>query len=87
MADEALKQTAGGSRPIYKKGLLNGRGFVRFTRGASDGTSGQYLEMQTTSTSGIPGFSVNPFTSNTNTYTIFLVARTQQATAGLSSLL
>lgn len=55
MAVEALVQTTGGSQPVWKKELLNGRGFVRFTRGSTDGTSGQFLEMHSTAASGTPG--------------------------------
>ena len=75
MAPESLRQASAGSQPVYKKALVNGRGAVRFTRGAVDGTSGKYLQMETTATSGTAGFTTNPFTANT--YTIFLVARTQ----------
>jgi hypothetical protein len=83
MADEALKQATAGYAPIYKKNILNGRGVVRFSRTAHDGSAGKYLEMHTSSSSGTRGFAVNPFTANSNSYTILMVARTRQDNAGV----
>lgn len=81
MAVEALMQSDAAQKPVYKREVLNRRGVVRFTRNNTDGTQGQFLQMETTSSSGTAGFTTNPFTSNSNSYTIFLVARTVQATS------
>jgi hypothetical protein len=77
MAAEALKQSTAGSRPVYKKGIVNNRGVVRFSRTNVDGSAGKFLQMETSSTSNAAGFTTNPFASNK--YTIFLVSRVQQA--------
>jgi len=75
MAVEALKQSSTASQPVYKKGLINDRGAVRFTRSAVDGTGGTFLQMETTASSSTAGFTASPFADDK--YTIFLVARTQ----------
>eukprot|EP00286_Rhodomonas_abbreviata_P001437 CAMPEP_0181288776 /NCGR_PEP_ID=MMETSP1101-20121128/524_1 /TAXON_ID=46948 /ORGANISM="Rhodomonas abbreviata, Strain Caron Lab Isolate" /LENGTH=896 /DNA_ID=CAMNT_0023392943 /DNA_START=287 /DNA_END=2977 /DNA_ORIENTATION=+ len=79
MAVEALVQSTTNRQPVFKTNTLNGRGVVRFSRTGTNGTIGDFLQMETTSASGTPGFSTNPFTSNSNSYTIFLVARTRQS--------
>jgi hypothetical protein len=78
LAPEALIQSTSGSQPVYKKGVLNNRGIVRFTRSAVDGSGGNFLQMETTATSGTAGFTTSPFSSGK--YTLFLVARTQPGT-------
>jgi len=75
---------------VYKDNVLNGFGVVRFTRGASDGTSGKYLEMYKRCTSAdcsaadtTPGFVTdwtNSQTTATSTaFTIFMVLKTYQS--------
>mmetsp|Transcript_88914 Transcript_88914/g.236969 ORF Transcript_88914/g.236969 Transcript_88914/m.236969 type:complete len:1183 (+) Transcript_88914:27-3575(+) len=86
---EALMQTTSASQPIYKKSVLNGRGVVRFTRGDVSGLTGQRLELFQNSSSSNKGFASsnsNPFTNSSNEWTLFVVARTTQATGDVGSM-
>mmetsp|Transcript_88906 Transcript_88906/g.236916 ORF Transcript_88906/g.236916 Transcript_88906/m.236916 type:complete len:166 (+) Transcript_88906:277-774(+) len=82
-------QTTSASQPIYKKSVLNGRGVVRFTRGDVSGLTGQRLELFQNSSSSNKGFASsnsNPFTNSSNEWTLFVVARTTQATGDVGSM-
>jgi hypothetical protein len=87
---EALKQPVEARKPVYKDNVLNGFGVVRFTRDASDGTLGKYLEMYKRCTAvdcsaadATPGFVTdwtNSQTTPTSTaFTIFMVLKTYQS--------
>ena len=82
LSPEVLAQRVAQNAPTYKKGILNGYGVVRFVRGSNDGSSGQFLQIESNSTSRVSGFSPgsNPFQTNKG-FTIFLVVRTVQSNA------
>jgi len=72
-ANEKLVQNVSMWQPTYQANVLNGWGVVRFSRNNTEGTQGQFLQMET---NGQAGFETNPFQQNR--YTIFLVVRTHQ---------
>jgi hypothetical protein len=83
---ERLRQPLAEKQPRYKKNVVNGRGAVHFSRAASDGSNGQFMQMYKNSTLDQTGFfstASNPFESKgggaDKAFTILLVARTQQA--------
>ena len=86
---ESLVQPTTGLKPVYKRGILNGHGVVRFARSDRHGTAGQYLEMITTCTAVACGTSqttagfLTDWTNGAGTatnvaFTMFMVVRTHQ---------
>ncbi|KAJ1480989.1 hypothetical protein T484DRAFT_1808998, partial [Baffinella frigidus] len=86
---EKLVQADTRWKPVYKRGLLNGHGVVRFTRAHRHGTSGQFLEMvegcatdtacaATSSTAGFITDWTNSATPANTLFTMFMVVRTHQ---------
>ena len=79
LSPEVLTQRIASQKPVYKRKALNGFGVVKFSRTAHDGSAGQFLQIESNSSSSIAGFSAgsNPFQTE-NGFTIFLVVRTVQ---------
>ena len=89
---EALMQSVDANKPVYVANVLNGFGVVRFTRGASDGTAGKYLEMfqRCTSTDCSAAAAVSGFvtdwtnsqaTATSTSFTIMMVVKTYSTSA------
>ncbi len=89
---EALKQSVDANKPVYVANVLNGFGIVRFTRGASDGTSGKFLKMfkrcssadcsAADATSGFVTDWTNSQTTATSTaFTILMVVKTYSSSS------
>ncbi|EKX38196.1 hypothetical protein GUITHDRAFT_115740 [Guillardia theta CCMP2712] len=72
---ERLMQTTSSQKPLYKRGVLNGHGVVRFARSNTDGSTGQRLVMYQNSSATDKGFMMNPFA---NSFTMMMVVKTNQ---------
>jgi len=72
---ERLMQTTASQQPLYKRGIVNGHGVVRFTRSNTDGSQGKRLLMYKNSSSIEKGFSMNPFSDS---FTMMMVVKTKQ---------